>query len=162
MLAWFEGGPKALIVLGEVTGDRRFTWYSTEKQSITTFGPFVVSALGFDIELRSTLFSGGWRSNPLDLVGRTLTRSLDIFAEGERVQVPLSSKFLADGVEDVEILGTARQLRRVREKVKYGGRVRHENDYWVEESTGRCWKSRQLAVPTLPALNLEVTKYPTV
>lgn len=162
MLAWFEGGPKALIVLGEVTGDRRFTWYSKERQSITTFGPFITAALGLDVELRGTLFSGGWRTNPLELVGAKLTRSLDIAADGERVQVPLKSTFEAKDIETVEILGAKRELRRVVEKIRYGGRTRHLNEYWVEPSTGRCWKSRQLAVPTLPAFNFEVTKYPTV
>ena len=162
MLAWFEGGPKALIVLGEVTGDRRFTWYSAERQSVTTFGPFVVGLLGLDIELRGTIFGGGWTANPLDLVGARLTRSLDVLAEGERVQVPLTSTFQTKGTESVEILGVTRQLRRVTEMVRSGGRPRYSNDYWVDPATGRCWKSRQIAVPTLPALNLEITKYPTV
>ncbi len=162
MLAWFEGGPKALIILGEITGDRRYTWYSAERQSITTFGPFVVGLLGLDPELRGTIFGGGWGTNPLDLAGAKLTRSLDILAEGDRVQVPLTSTFETRGTESVEILGVTRQLRRVTEKVRSGGRPRYNNDYWVDPTTGRCWKSRQIAVPTLPALNLEITKYPTV
>ena len=162
MLAWFEGGPRALVVLGEVTGDRRYTWYSKERQSITTFGPYITAALGLEVELRNTIFSGGWRLNPLDLVGMKLTRSLDIVADKERVQVPLVSTFEAKGLETVEILGTKRQLRRVAETVESGGRRRHRNEYWIDPSTGRCWKSRQLAVPTLPPINFEVTKYPTV
>lgn len=162
MLAWFEGGTKALVVLGEVTGDRRYTWYSAERQSITTFGPFVVSALGLDIELRGTLFGGGWRTNPLELVGAKLTRSLDVFAEGDRVQVPLVSTFAAGATKVVEILGVERELQRVTERVRSGGRRRYDNVYWVEAATGRCWKSRQTVIPTLPPLNIEVTKYPTV
>lgn len=162
MLAWFEGGPKALIVLGEVSANGRYTWYSKERQSITTFGPFVTAALGLDVELRGTIFSGGWRTNPLELSGVKLTRSLDIVAEGDRVQVPLVSTFRARATETVAILDTKRQLRRVVETIRHGGRRRHENEYWVDPATGRCWKSRQLAIPTLPPLNLEVTKYPTV
>lgn len=162
MLAWFEGGPKALMVLGEVTGDRRLTWYSAERQSLTTFGPFVVGLLGLDIELRGTILPDAWRANPLELVGAKLTRSLDVLAEGDRVQVPLTSTFEPAAVERVEILGVTRELRRVSEKVRYGGRTRYRNDYWVDTASGRCWKSRQIAVPTLPPLNLEITKYPTV
>lgn len=162
MIAWFKGGPKALVVLGEVSGDRRFTWHSAERQSLTTFGPFVVSLLGLDIELRGTIFGGGWQANPLDLVGARLVRTLDVLADGGRWQVPLTSTFQAREIDKVEILGSTRHLRRVVEKVSYAGRRRYSNEYWVEPSTGRCWKSRQVAVPTLPVLNLEIAKYPTV
>ena len=112
--------------------------------------------------MRGTILSGGWRTNPLELVGTKLTRSLDIVAGNERVQVPLTSSFEARGVEAIDILGTRRELRRVVEAIRYGGRTRHRNDYWVDPATGRCWKSRQLAIPTLPPVNFEVTKYPTV
>lgn len=162
MMAWFDGGPKALVVLGEVTGDNRYTWYTAERQSLTTFGPFIVGALGFDIDLRSTIFGGGWLPNPLDLIGARLVRSLDVQTGADRVQVPLSSTFAATETEAVEILGETRQLKRVTEALRYAGRRRFKNEYWIETSTGRCWKSRQLAIPTLPPINLEVTKYPTV
>lgn len=162
MLAWFEGGGKALIVLGEVSGDRRFTWHTAERQSITTFGPFIVGALGFEVDLRGTILSGAWQADPLNLVGRKLTRSLDLVAEGERVQVAVTSTFHLKDMEVVEILGVSRQLRRVTEKVRHRGQLQHSNDYWVDPATRRCWKSRQTAVPTLPPLNIEVTKYPTV
>jgi hypothetical protein len=162
MQAWFDGGAKALVVLGDVSSDRRLTWFSAERQSLTTFGPFVVRLLGLDLELRSTILGGGWHANPLEMAGRKLTRSLDVLAEGDRVQVPLVSSFVSGATENVEILGTTRRLQRVHERVEYAGRRRFSNDYWVDVPTGRCWKSRQIVVPTLPPLNLEVTKYPTV
>ena len=162
MLAWFEGGPKALVVLGEVAGNHRLNWYSKQKQVITTYGPFVVGAIGFDIDLRGTTLSAEWTPNPLELVGRRLTRAIDVLAEGERVQVALASKFKVKERERIEILGVERQLQHVVEEVSHEGRARYRNDYWVDATTGRCWKSRQITMPTLPPMNLEVTKYPSV
>jgi hypothetical protein len=162
LLAWFKGTPKSLLVLGEVADDKRLTWYSAERQSITTFGPFVVGALGLEIELRNTILSGRWSANPLDLVGAELSRTLDVVVEGKRTQVYLSSTFELADQQTIEILGRTYDVRRVIEKVRSGGRPRYRNEYWVDVATGRCRKSRQTIVPTLPPLNLEVTKLSTI
>ena len=160
VLAWFEGAPKSLLVLGEAAGDQRLTWYSAERQTITTYGPFVVAAQGLDLELRGTELVGTWSPNPLELVGRKLQRVLDIAVEGKPTQVPLTSSFEVGQLEPVDILGTRYHLHSVVEAVSFEGRHRHKNEYWVEPETGRTWKSRQIAIPTLPPLNIEVTKYP--
>lgn len=162
MIAWFEGGPKALVILAEVAPGRRLIWQTAERQSITTYGAFVVSALGFELDLRGTLFGPGWTPNPLELVGRPLVRTLDVEVERERVQVPLASTFRQEQVETVRIFDTERRLTRVSEAIRHDGRRRYVNDYWIEASSGRCWKSRQTIVPTLPPLNIELAKFPTV
>lgn len=160
MVAWFKGSPKSLLVLSDIGADQRLTWYSAERQSLTTYGPFVVAATGLEIELHGTEFAGAWHSNPLDLVGQELERVLDIRVEGKRTQVPLRSRFELGEMAAVDILGTRHQLQRVVENVSFKGRHRHDNEYWVEPQTGRTWKSRQIAIPTLPPLNTEVAKYP--
>ena len=162
MLAWFDGSPKALIVLAEIQPENIWTWRSAERQSITTFGPFVISLLGLDLELRGTRFQGNWTSNPLDLVGRDLGRTLDIAFEGGRRQVPLTSRFSASKPAKVVMIEERRHLvREVHEVVSSDGKARHINRYWVEEPTGRCFKSEQTAIPTLPMLNTEILKYPS-
>lgn len=161
LVAWFDGAPKALLVLAEVTKDGRWIWHSAEGQALITFGPLVVGALGFDLELRSTRLGAGWDKNPLRLAGLELERTLDVVADRNRVQVPLIGSFVRKGVEHVEIMGNQYELERVTESVYSGGRRRYTNDYWVESASGRTWKSRQTVVPRLPVLNVEILKYPS-
>lgn len=160
MLAWFKGSPKALVVLAEFGPGEMLTWRSAERQSITTFGPFVASLIGLDLELRSTSFDGTWSANPLALVGRRMTRTLDVAVEGERRNVALQSSFRLGEMQSVTIEGKTYRLREVRETVSAAGKARFENRYWVDPGTGRCWKSRQIAIPTFPAFNTEILKYP--
>jgi len=162
MQTWFEGGVKALLVLGEVLPDGRLVWHSAERQTITTFGAYVVSALGFDRELRSAGLQGEWKPNPLLMpAAREAKRLLDLSVDGDRHQVALASKFTQGSPEDVEILGRSYRLTPVTEQVSHLRRVRFKNQYWVDAATGRCWKSRQTIVPTVPALNIEILKYPS-
>ncbi|MFC3712444.1 YjbF family lipoprotein [Sphingoaurantiacus capsulatus] len=161
MLAWFDGSPPALVVLAEFAANNRWVWHSAQRQSIATFGPFITGLLGVERELRSAMLAGGWDRNPLQLVGRRLERVIDVAAEGDRVQVALSSRFEKADLEEVEILGVRRTLRRVDEHVRSQGRHRFTNRYWVDEASGRCWKSSQTAVPTLPRFNIEILKYPS-
>ena len=161
MLTWFDGSAKALLVLGEILPDGRHVWYSAERQTITTFGAYVVGALGFDRELRSARLQGDWQPNPLLMTGRRATRLLDVAVDGERHQVALQSRFTAGEAKDVEILDRSYRLTSVIERVSHDGRVRFKNEYWVDAAKGRCWKSRQTVVPTMPRLNIEVLKYPS-
>jgi len=156
--AWFDRGPKALIILAEAQDRQRLLWRSAERQSITTFGPFVVSALGIDPELRDTSFQGKWSSDPREMVGTRATRVLDVAVEGERALVHLESRFEVEKRETLTILERTYDLQRVTEVVSSGGRNRYENHYWIEPSSGRYWKSRQIVVPTLPPLNIEILK----
>lgn len=160
MLTWFDGSPKALLVLGDVLPDGRLVWYSAQRQTITTFGPFVVGALGFDRELRAASLQGGWTKDPRQMAGRRAGRLLDLSIDGERHQIALESRFAIGSAEELEILDRPYRLTVVTEKVSYNRRVRFTNEYWVEAATGRCWKSRQTIVPTVPRLNIEMLKYP--
>lgn len=161
MLAWFDGSAKALLVLGEILPDGRHVWYTAERQTITTFGAYVVAALGFDRELRTARLQGEWQRNPILMPGRRAIRLIDVAIDGERHQVALESRFAVGKVEDVEILDRAYRLTSVVERVSHDDRVRFTNEYWVDPANGRCWKSRQTVVPTMPRLNIEVLKYPS-
>lgn len=159
MMAWFDNGPRALLVLSEFEPNDRLTWHSAQRQSITTYGPLIVRALGTEIELRNTIFSGPWSSNLNDLTGNRLERQLDIAVEGERVQLVLESRFTSAAIEEVDILGRKYSLRHYREKVRSDGKPRYENSYWSDDQN-RCWKSRQIITPRLPHFNIEILKYP--
>lgn len=160
MRMWFDGSAPAMVVLAEITTDKRWVWHSAERQAIIGFGPVITSLLGLDFELRGTTLQGAWDRNVLQMVGRNLARVLDVSAEGERVQVHLKSRFMRDGSDDIEILGSRRQLVVVNERVSAEGRPRFTNRYWVDSVSGRCWKSIQTVIPTMPKLNIEVLKYP--
>lgn len=160
MIAWFDGAARALLVLGEILPDRRMVWHSADRQTVTTFGPYVVSALGFERELRDSTLQGDWLTNPTLMSGRRSKRYIDVAVEGGRHQIALESQFRTGRVEDVEILDRDYRLTTVVERVSHDGRVRFTNKYWTDVTDGRCWKSRQTIVPTVPPLNIEVLKYP--
>lgn len=160
MIAWFDGAAKALLVLGEILPDQRMVWHSAERQTVTTFGPYVVSALGFERELRSSSLQGSWDANPALMSGRRVSRYIDVAVDGQRHQIALQSQFRTGKVENVEILDRDYRLTAVSERVSHDRRVRFVNKYWVDPTDGRCWKSRQTIVPTVPRLNIEVLKYP--
>jgi hypothetical protein len=160
MLGWFDKASKALLVLGEYGADDRLTWYSAERQSITTQGPFIIQALGTEIELRSSRSAAGWDKDPRAMVGRKIERTLEFLARGDRVEVVTESLFRPSETRMVNILGANHNLREFVESVSAAGRRRYENSYWIDEATGRCWKSRQVLAPTLPHFNIEIVKYP--
>lgn len=160
MLAWFDGGPKALLVLAEILPDGRHVWYSAERQTITTLGPYVVAAIGFDRELRSARLQGNWQRNPLRMAGRSAVRVIDVAVDGQRYQIALESRFDTGKPQDIEILDRRYQLTPVSERVSFENRVRFRNRYWIDPK-GRCWKSQQTVVPTMPELNIEILKQST-
>lgn len=160
MFAWFKGAPPALIVLAEFAPDGRWIWASADRQSIITFGPFVTGMIGFELELRGVQLAGKWQRSPLALVGQELGRVLDVVAEGDRVNVAMTSRFSLGKTEVVEIFGQDKRLQIVDERVRADGRTRFYNRYWVDAADGRCWKSRQTPIPTLPEFNIEVVKFP--
>ena len=94
------------------------------------------------------------------MAGRRAGRLLDLSIDGERHQIALESRFAIGSAEELEVLDRPYRLTVVTEKVSYNRRVRFTNEYWVEAATGRCWKSRQTIVPTVPRLNIEMLKYP--
>ncbi len=159
MTAWFEGSPKSLLVLAEFEGADRLVWHSAQREAITTQGPFVVRSIGTDFELRDASYVPRL-SDIRGSSGRKMERVLDVMADGKRSRFLVRARFRAGPLDDVELLGQPRRLRRFVETVSAGGTPRYRNDYWIDESDGFCWKSRQIVVPGLPHLNIEVTKRP--
>ena len=160
MAAWFGGAPKSLLVLAEYAPGGRLIWQSAERQAIFTHGPFVVRALGTELELRDTSFTP-----PVPDLRRAdgvrSERWFDVAVENRRVSFGARSRFRVGSVKTVDVFGDKRRLRHVSESVSSDGKPRYKNDYWIDEADGFCWKSRQIVVPTLPPLNIEIVKRPT-
>lgn len=159
MLFWVEGHSRDLVVLGSFDPDDRLTWYTADKQSITTYGPFIVATVGTEVDLVRTDFGPGWSTDPRKLVGKTLDRTT-VVAHRAEATVHLRSTFHDAGPATVKILGAAMQLHRIDEAVIANGRTHFLNSYWVD-ADGACFKSRQEALPTVQPINIEILKYPS-
>ncbi|UAJ10382.1 YjbF family lipoprotein [Glacieibacterium megasporae] len=158
MLFWIDGHSRDLVVLGSFDPDNRLTWYTADKQSITTYGPFIVATVGTEVDLVRTDFGPGWATDPRSLVGKTLDRTTVVSRRADAT-VHLRSTFHDAGLAQVKILGTAMQLHRIDEAVIANGRTRFLNSYWID-ADGACFKSRQQALPTVQPVNIEILKYP--
>lgn len=159
MLLWADGQSRSLIVLGTVDPGNRLTWYTPDKQAITTFGPFIVATKGTEVELRETHFDPGWSSDIRTLVGKTLERET-VTAHHSEARATLRSSFHTAGRDRIKILGRALDLTRVNEVVVAERRVSFLNSYWIEPASGACYKSRQQALPTVSPINIEMLKFP--
>ena len=157
LLAWFDGSARALLVLGDYLPENRLVWYSAQRQSLTTWGGFVLTLSGVDVSLRSTTLIGQWDRDLHQLVGRPLARTLDYEASSGRATVVTKSQFSDRGIEETQVFDKRRRLRRIREAVVADRWHHYANDYWIDEA-GFCWKSRQTVVPTMAPLNLVVTR----
>jgi len=93
MLFWFDGQARSLIVLGNDGADERRTWYTAEKQVVTTFGPFIVGAFGTEVELRKTIFDNGWSSDVRSHAGKSLSRETVVALRGEEATATLKARF---------------------------------------------------------------------
>ena len=160
MLFWLDGQTKSLIVLGNIDPDQRLTWYTPDKEAITTYGPFIVATAGTEVELRRTDLGPGWGTDLRALVGKTLERRVLVVSKNTEAPALLRSTFHDAGPSTVRILDQDRRLRRIDESVVAEGRVRLLNSYWVDPATGACHKSRQNPLPTMSAANIEILKFP--
>lgn len=158
--AWFNGRQRSLLVLGEEDRDGNFGWFGREKSAITTFGPYVTRVMGIDDELRGTLLSGAWSRDLRRMNGVTASRTLYLASENRTANVELRSRFHVGGTDRVDVFGVKKQLSRLDERISSGGIERYRNSYWFDPADGLCWKSRQLPVPTMPPLNIEIVKFP--
>ena len=161
MAAWFGGSPRSLLVLAEFAAGDRLIWHSAEGQAITTQGPFVVRAIGTELELRDSSFVP-FVSDLRRADGTRAERLFDVMVENRQTRFVVRSSFDVGSVENVEILGERRRLRHIKEAVSAGGKPRYSNHYWIDEADGFCWKSRQVVVPTMPPLHTEILKRPTL
>lgn len=158
MLYWIDGHSRDLVVLGSFDPDDRLTWYTADKQSITTYGPFIVATAGSEVDLRKTEFGPGWDTDPRAMVGKTLERTTLVAHRGEAT-AHLRSTFHSGPTTTIKILGSGTALHRIDESVVANGRSRFVNSYWVD-AKGACFKSRQSALPTIQPINIEILKYP--
>jgi hypothetical protein len=158
MLFWFDGQARSLIVLGKDGADEHRTWYTAEKQAITTFGPFIIAAIGTEIELRQTTFSDGWSSDVRRLVGKSLSRQTLVVRRGEEASATLASRFSDAGKTMIDVLGTEVPAQRIDESVVADRRVRMLNSYWVDPANGNWLKTRQQVIPMMPPTNTIMLK----
>jgi Group 4 capsule polysaccharide lipoprotein gfcB, YjbF len=158
MLFWFDGQARSLIVLGKDGADEHRTWYTAEKQAITTFGPFIIAAIGTEIELRQTTFSDGWSSDVRRLVGKSLSRQTLVARRGEEATATLASRFSDAGKTMIDVLGTEVPAQRIDESVVADDRVRMLNSYWVDPANGNWLKTRQQVIPMMPPTNTIMLK----
>jgi len=159
MLFWVEGHSRDLVVLGSFDPDERLTWYTADKQSITTYGPFIAATVGTEVDLVRTDFGPGFSTDLRALVGKTLDRTTIVAHRGEAT-VHLRSSFHDTGITTVRILGKPMQLHRIDESVVANNRTRFLNSYWID-ADGACFKSRQEALPTIQPVNIEILKFPS-
>lgn len=158
MLFWFDGQSRSLIVLGGENANAQRTWYTAEKQAIGTWGPFIISAIGTEIELRRTEFDAGWSNDVRTLVGKSLTRRTVVAQRGNEAVATLQSTFRDAGIVTIKILGTKRSARRIDESMVADKHVRILNSYWVDPDSGDWLKSRQQIIPTTPPVNTVALK----
>jgi hypothetical protein len=158
MLFWFDGQSRSLIVLAREDAEGRLTWYTAEQQAIGTWGPFITSAIGTDIELRRTEFDPGWSSDIRTLIGKTLTRRTVVAQRGNEATATLRSTFHDAGLTTIKVLGAERPARRIDESMIADNRIRILNSYWIDPATGEWLKSRQQVIPTMPAVNTVALK----
>lgn len=164
ILAWYDDGAVAFMVLGEVGPHRELVYYSQSRQVLVTRGPFIVRSVGMAGDLTRTVFPPDWpladNGEPADLrglAGRTLVRRIDI-QSAALFDVPLSSRFTLDGTARIDILGRPQETVILREDVKMPGEKPYSNRYWIDPTTGFCWKSHQHIHARADAMNIEITK----
>ncbi len=157
IVAWFEGTPSAILVLGTINPGNILDWYTRDGKMISTKGPFVVRAIGFDVDLRDMRFGRGWNDNLTAMVGGRPSRTA-IYQPGTRVEILFESTFHRRGMKQITILGKSYELEKFEERVSSGGQHRFSNHYWIDPGTGFCWQSQQKIIPTEPSLNIGILK----
>ena len=158
MLFWFDGQARSLIVLGKDGADEHRTWYTADKQAVTTFGPFIIGAIGTEIELRQTIFGEGWSSDVRNLVGKSLSRQTVVAQRGTETTATLASRFSDAGKTTIKVLGKPVPAQRIDEAVVADGRVRIGNSYWVDPETGNWLQTRQQVIPLMPPAHTVMLK----
>ena len=157
IVAWFEGAPHAILILGTADGDGTLNWYGADHKSISTRGPIITRVVGFEVELRDARFESNWPTDIRSMLGGQYERTMSYVAERPR-EIRLKSSFKSQGNQQIIILGNEYRVDEIHERVSSDGQYRFTNRYWVDSANGFCWKSIQTAIPTLPPLNIEILK----
>ena len=133
IVAWFEGAPHAMLILGTADGDGTLNWYGADHKSISTRGPIITRVVGFEVELREARFETSWPSDIRSMTGGQYRRTLSYLAD-RPVEVQLESSFEARETKKIMILGT---------------------DYQVTKSMSECHRAVVTASPIATGLILQ-------
>ncbi|HEV7777959.1 MAG TPA: YjbF family lipoprotein [Luteibacter sp.] len=154
-------GGEAILILARVE-QGRLGWYGASHDIVFTRDGLVVKTVGLVQNLDDSAFpeadpfrTGLQRLNaPLDY-----SRRMD-WSPGYRYGVVMHAHIEPKGLEDVDILGTVRRLRRFDEELSaQQPRVRLSNRYWVDPADGFIWKSRQYVAPGFPLELIQLRPY---
>lgn len=155
------GGPEQIVVLA---GNEQSTllWTSAARIALETWNGRIVRSSGFAFNLSGTMFRG---NDPLATIGSSggsanSSRYVDL-PELNVYSVALDCEMTAAGAESTTILGQSIPTIRVNEhchsaKLDWD----FDNVFWVGQSSGFVWKSRQFISPKLPPLDIEVLRPP--
>lgn len=150
---------EAILILAN-TGQGELGWYGSGHDIVFTRDGLIARTVGLPQNLDASAFPGEnpFRTGLQHLTGPVgYTRRMD-WSPGYRYGVILQAQLVPKGIEDVEILGTVRHLRRVDESLSGQG-VQLNNRYWVDPGDGFIWKSRQYVAPDYPLELIQLRPY---
>jgi len=155
-----QGRQSAVLVLGNVDGDRE-AWYSHDGVILFLRHGLLVKTFGLaQANLDATaLPAGSPFLDGLQKLGAPITsaRQVDL-SPGYRYGVGMVSELVPGPLESVQILGQARQLRRIDEHLRAPALHWHaDNRYWIDPADGLVWKTRQ-TLPTGTTLTLTMLR----
>lgn len=150
---------EAILILASVK-QGQLGWYGGGHDIVFTRDGLVVKTVGLAQNLDDSAFPSG---NPFQAGLQRLngpvdyTRRMD-FSPGYRYGVVMHAHLQPGALEDVEILGTVRRLRRVDEELAAPG-MHMTNRYWVDPADGFIWKSKQYVAPGFPLELIQLQPY---
>jgi hypothetical protein len=150
---------EAILILAKTDRDT-LGWYGNGHDIVFTRDGVVERTVGLPQNLDASSFPGEnpFRTGLHHLDGPvSYTRRVD-WSPGYRYGVVLDARLVPGGLEDVEILGTVRRLRRIDESLSGQG-VHFNNRYWVDPDDGFIWKSRQYVAPDYPLELIQLRPY---
>ena len=142
-------GGEAIMLLASVQGDLQ-AWYGQDGQAVFLRHGVLVRTVGLEANLDHVAFDGGdpFASGLQHVQAPISYRRVLDWSPGYRYGIAATAQLEPKGVENVEILGQVRQLRRYDEHVR-AERAHFDvtNRYWVDPVDGFIWKSRQHVAP---------------
>ncbi len=160
MLARLNNGPWALLVMGQGFGDG-FFWYSAERQTLVTQGPWVTKTVGLETDIDSVTFVGvDPRSiNLAALPPQFSLKRLVDSRDGGLFSAEIISTYRNEGVERVNILEIDFDLVRITEDATITSTgERMQSTFWIDPATGVCWQSTQYPLGARITVTTALTK----
>ncbi|HXQ52380.1 MAG TPA: YjbF family lipoprotein [Stellaceae bacterium] len=155
-------GPQALLVLGPNDGID-LNWISAKREVLVTRNGRVVKTYGLEQDVKATVFltpdpvggpSGDFAAS------KEFVRTLDLEPRHQD-GVVVRSTFEPAGVDEIDILGARLRTELWQER---GAAPEIDwtfvNQYWIDPGSGYVWKSRQVAAPLLPPIEIIIYRRP--